>query len=215
MNETHRLFDAVQKGDADKVSRLLRKDPSLLEAKRSGVSALRVAVYHGHPDIARIFVERGARLDVFDASAIGETARLSELLAEDPSRANAFASDGFTPLGLGAFFRHPEAVRLLLAHGAQVNVASQNAQRVAPLHSAVAGGTVEIVRELLAHGADVHAREGGFTPLHGAAAEGNEEMVHLLLAHGADPAARSDAGKTPADLARERGKEKIADLLPG
>ena len=213
MDETERFLDAVQRGKADEVSKLLDDDPRLLEATREGVSALRVAVYHGHPDVARIFVERGARLDVFDASAIGETARLSELLAEDRSRANAFAADGFTPLGLAAFFRHPAAVRMLLANGAEVNVPSRNAQRVAPIHSAVAGGDAEIVRDLLADGADVHAREGGFTPLHGAAAEGNVEMVQLLLDHGADPNARSDTGKTPADLARDRGKSKAVELL--
>ena len=213
MTESERLFDAVQRGAADEVSELLRENPSLLGAEREGVSALRVAVYHGHPEVALLFVDRGARLDVFDASAIGETARLSELLSEDRSLANAFAADGFTPLGLAAFFRHPAAVRILLANGAEVNVPSRNAQRVAPIHSAVAGEAVEIVRELLANGADVHARESGFTPLHGAAAEGNVEMVQLLLAHGADPNARSDTGKTPAEIARERGNEKIAALL--
>jgi ankyrin repeat protein len=213
VDETERFLDAVQRGKADEVSKLLDGDPRLLEAEREGVSALRVAVYHGHPDVARIFVERGARLDVFDASAIGETARLSELLAEDRSLANAFAADGFTPLGLASFFAHPAAARMLLANGAQVNVPSRNAQRVAPIHSAVAGGDVEIVRDLLASGADVHARESGFTPLHGAAAEGNAEMVRLLLAYAADPEARSDTGKTPADMARERGHETVADLL--
>lgn len=213
VDETQRLFDAVQRGAANEVSELLREDASLLEAEREGVSALRVAVYHGHLAVARIFVERGARLDVFDASAIGETARLSQLLAEDRSLANAFAADGFTPLGLASFFAHPAAVRVLLANGAEVNLPSCNAQRVAPIHSAVAGGEVEIVRDLLANGADVHAREGGFMPLHGAAAEGNAEMVQLLLAHGADPNAQSDTGKTPADLARDRGHETVADLL--
>ena len=213
VDERGRFLDAVQRGKADEVAKLLDENPRLLDADRGGVSAVRLAVYHGHPDLARILVERGAHIDVFDACAIGGTTRLSELLAEDPSRANAFAADGFTPLGLAAFFRHPAAVRMLLANGAEVNVPSRNAQQVAPIHSAVAGGEVEIVRDLLASGADVHAREGGFTPLHGAAAEGNVEMVQLLLAHGADPNARSDTGKTAADLARERGNERIALLL--
>jgi len=213
VNETERFLDAVQRGKAEEVAKLLDENPPLLDAERGGVSAVRLAVYHAHPGVARALVERGARLDVFDACATGDTARLSELLAEDRSRANAFAADGFTPLGLAAFFRHPAAVRLLLANGAEVNVPSRNAQSVAPIHSAVAGGEVEIVRDLLASGADVHAREGGFTPLHGASAEGNVEMVQLLLAHGADPNARSDTGKTPADLARDRGKSKAVELL--
>jgi ankyrin repeat protein len=214
MDETGRLFEAIQKGNADEVRKLLEKDPGLLAAKRSGVSAVLVAAYHRHPEIARIFVEHGAMLDVFEASALGDVERLRELLAEDSSRANAFAPDGFTPLGLASFFGHPEAVRLLLENGANPNLASANAQRVAPLHSAVAGGKAEIVRMLLARGADVHARQDlGFTALHGAAVEGGEEMIRLLLDHGADPAARNVAGKTPADLARERADKRAAEIL--
>jgi uncharacterized protein len=214
MDEIDRLFEAIQKGNADEVRKLFEKDPGLLAAKRSGVSAVLVAAYHRHPEIAQIFAEHGAMLDVFEASALGDVERLRELLAEDSSRANAFAPDGFTPLGLASFFGHPDAVWLLLAHGARVDVASRNAQHVSPLHSAVAGGNVEIVRELVAVGADTRARqELGFSPLHGAAAAGSEEMVRLLLAHGADPNARNDGGKTAAEIARDRGNEGIAELL--
>ncbi|HEX9688097.1 MAG TPA: ankyrin repeat domain-containing protein [Thermoanaerobaculia bacterium] len=214
MDETGRLFEAIQKGNAREVSKLLEEDRALVDAKKSGVSALLTAVYHRHPEIARLFVEHGAMLDVFEASALGDVERLRELLAEDSSRANAFAPDGFTPLGLAAFFGHPEAVRLLLENGADPNLASANAQRVAPLHSAVAGGKVEIVRMLLARGADVHARQDlGFTALHGAAVGGGEEMIRLLLDQGADPAARNVAGKTPADLARERADKRASEIL--
>jgi len=214
MDETGRLFEAIQKGNAREVSKLLEEDRALVDAKKSGLSALLTAVYHRHPEIARLFVEHGAMLDVFEASALGDVERLRELLAEDSSRANAFAPDGFTPLGLAAFFGHPEAVRLLLENGADPNLASANAQRVAPLHSAVAGGKVEIVRMLLARGADVHARQDlGFTALHGAAVGGGEEMIRLLLDHGADPAARNVAGKTPADLARERADKRASEIL--
>lgn len=214
MRESGPLLDAVRSGKADEVARLLDSAPALLQAAHSGISAVRIAVYNRHPEIARLFVDRGALLDVFDASALGETARLRSLLAGDPTLANAVASDGFTPLGLASFFGHPEAARLLLSSGADPNLAAQNSTRVAPLHSAVAGGNVEIVRDLLAHGADIHARQDlGFTALHGAAVEGGEAMITLLLAHGADRAVKNDAGRTPADLARERGREGAAKLL--
>jgi ankyrin repeat protein len=214
MNQTDRLFEAIQKGNADQVSRLLDGDPALLGARRSGVSPLLTAVYYRQPAIVRILLERGTTLDVFEASAVGDVGRLRELLAEDPARVNAFAADGFTPLGLASFFGHPEAARLLLAQGADPSLASHNAQRVAPLHSAVAGGNIEIVRELLERGADVHARQDlGFTALHGAAVEGGEETIRLLLDHGADPDAKNAAGKTPADLAREHGREKAVEVL--
>lgn len=214
MDESEQFFDAVKKGNADEVSRLLDANPSLAQATQSGVSPLLTAVYYRQAAVARVLLDRGLPLDVFEASALGTTERLREILSEEPARANAFAPDGFTPLGLASFFAHPAAARLLLASGADPSQSARNGTRVAPLHSAVAGGSVEIVRELLAHGADVHARqEGGFTPLHSAGGEGRDEMVRLLLSHGADPTAKDDAGKTPADLARERGKPSAADLL--
>jgi ankyrin repeat protein len=214
LDASERLFDAVRHGNAAEVGSLLDGDPSLLGARRPGVSALLFAVYVGHPEIARIFLERGVDPDVFEASATGEVGALERRLAEGPSRANAVAEDGFTPLGLAAFFRQRDSLRLLLARGAEVNRSSQNAQRVAPLHSAVAGGDEGIVADLLSRGADVHARqEFGFTPLHNAAAEGNETIIRLLLDRGADRSARSDSGKTAEEIARERGRAAAAELL--
>ena len=214
MDAGEKFFEAIRKGNAEEVTRLLEEDSGLVDARASGVSALLTAVYHRRPEVARLLRNRGATLDVFEASAVGDVERLRELLAEDPSRANAFAADGFSPLGLASFFGNVEAARLLLASGASPNLAARNSTRVAPLHSAVAGKSVEIARELLEHGADVHARqEGGYTPLHGAAVDGDEEAIRLLLGHGADPAARNDAGKTPAELARDRGKNFAAELL--
>jgi ankyrin repeat protein len=214
LDASERLFEAVRRGDAAEAGKLLDGNPALLGARRSGVSALLFAVYMGHPELARVFLDRGAVLDVFEASATGEVGALERLLAEDPARANAVAADGFTPLGLAAFFRQRDALRLLLARGAQVNLPSQNAQKVAPLHSAVAGGDEGIVADLLARGAEVHARqELGFTPLHNAAAEGNEPIIRLLLERGADRAARSDSGRTAGEIARERGHTGAAALL--
>ena len=214
MDEAGPLFDAIKRGNVDEVSRLLDGNAALFGARQSGVSPLLTAIYYRQAAVARLLLDRGTPLDVFEASAVGDAERLRELLAGEPTRANEFAADGFTPLGLASFFAHPAAARALLASGADPSQAARNGTRVAPLHSAVAGGNVEIVRELLAHGADVHARqEGGFTPLHNAAGEGGEEMVRLLLAHGADGAARSDAGKTPAEMARERGHDTITEIL--
>jgi ankyrin repeat protein len=214
MDEAGPLFDAIKTGNGEEVSRLLDGNAALLDARQSGVSPLLTAVYYRQAGVARILLDRVTRLDVFEASAVGDAERLRELLAAEPARSNEFAADGFTPLGLASFFAHPTVARVLLASGADPSQAAHNGTRVAPLHSAVAGGSVEIVRELLAHGADVHARqEGGFTPLHNAAFEGVEEMILLLLAHGSDRTARTDAGKTTADLAREHGRPTAAELL--
>ena len=175
-----------------------------------------VALYHGEPEIAKDLLARGPVLDLFEASAAGDVARVRALVAAGAD-VNAYAGDGFTPLGLAAFFKRPAVVNELLAAGADPRAASRNPMRVAPLHSAVADGCdFAIVRALVEAGGDVNAKQRhGWTPLHGAAFEGDAETVRFLLAHGADPKATNDPGKTAADVARERGHEEVARLLEG
>src|SRR6266540_5996380 len=111
------------------------------------MSDLLQAIYRGDRDEAeRLAADR--ELDVFEASALGRTERLRELLDTDPPLANAWADDGFQPLGLASFFGHVDAARLLVERGAEVNSASRNAMKVMPLHSAVAAGNSEVRHEL-------------------------------------------------------------------
>ncbi len=125
------------------------------------MSELLQAVYRG--DQARVdeLLAAGSPLDVFEAAAVGKTERLRELLDQDPSVANAWATDGFQPLGLASFFGHFDAVQLLVERGAEVNSASRNQMKVMPLHSAAA------------------------TPLMAAEQHGDERLKELLVQHGA------------------------------
>jgi len=144
----------------------------------------------------------GRALDVFEAAALGDADRLTALLAGDHELARARAPDGFSALGLAAFFRQPACARILLDAGAAVDEPAANAMRVTPLHSAVAAGQLEIARWLLERGASVDARQqGGYTPLHAAAHNGQLPLVELLLAHGADRTLRTDGGQSAVDLA--------------
>jgi uncharacterized protein len=151
-------------------------------------SPLLLALYEGRADdVERLRTESGP-LDLFEASALGDVDRLRDLLdgGADP---NEFAPDGFTPLTLAAFFKHPAAVRLLLERGAEVHQRARHEQiKVLPIHSAAAnGGSVEIVRALLDAGADVNAQQpGGFRAIDAARQEGHEELERLLLDRGAE-----------------------------
>lgn len=209
------FFQAIRAGDRVQVERLLAERPALVEARDpQGVSAPLVALYHGEPAIAELLASAGAQLDVFDAAALGRVEALRVLLAADPALARAVASDGFSPLGLAAFFGQAEAAHLLLEAGADPNLASHNAMRVSPLHSAVAAQQLAISEDLLRHGADVNARQADdFTPLHEAAQNGQLAMIELLLAHGADLGARKSDGQTPLDLAEAHGHTEAAALL--
>ncbi|TML13149.1 MAG: ankyrin repeat domain-containing protein [Actinobacteria bacterium] len=148
------------------------------------------AIYQG--DQARIdeLLVGDPELDVFEAAGVGRTERLRELLDDDPALANAWAEDGFQPLGLASFFGHVDAARLLVERGAEVNSASRNDFKVMPLHSAAATGDpearYELAKLLLEHGADANARQqDDFTPLMAADQHGDERLRSLLVEHGA------------------------------
>jgi ankyrin repeat protein len=154
------------------------------------MSELLQAIYRGDQAHADELLAADPELDVFEAAAVGRTERLGDLLDEDPSLANAWAEDGFQPLGLASFFGHVNAARLLVERGAEVNSASRNDFKVMPLHSAAATGDPDVRYELaellLEHGADPNARQqDDFTPLL-AADQHEDERLHLLLVeHGA------------------------------
>ena len=154
------------------------------------MSELLQAVYRGDQARADELLAADPELDVFEAAAVGRTERLRGLLDEDSSLANAWAEDGFQPLGLASFFGHVESARLLVERGAEVNSASRNNFRVMPLHSAAATGDSEVryelARLLLEHGADPNARQqDDFTPLMAADQHEDERLRALLVEHGA------------------------------
>ena len=217
MADTSALFEAIRAGDRDRLTSLLATDPALATAAEDGVSAILLALYHGHADLARLLAQQGGRLDFFEAAALGAVDRVAALLAADPGLVERTTPDGYGALGLAAYFGHEQVVALL-ARWCDPNTPSRNAMRVTPLHSAVATrrpeAAVGLVRALLAQGADPNRRqEGGWTPLHAAAQSGDPELVGLLLAHGASPAIANDAGQTPADLAAAREHIAVLALL--
>lgn len=209
------FLDAATAGDVSRVRAMLHEDPSLARAKdENGVSVIMKATYYGKKDVVAALLESGVELDIFEAAATGRTGRLRDLIADDPSLANIYSPDGFTPLGFAVFFSQPEIVKALLDAGADVNLPSRETMKVTPLASAAAAKQTEIARVLIANGANVNARAaGGHVPLHEASANGNVELVKLLIDSGAVVNAKTDDGKTPLDFAIEYKRDDVVDLL--
>jgi ankyrin repeat protein len=205
------IFDCIRQGDAEQIRTLLAADPALANSRTpEGASTVLWAVYTRHPELVPLLL--GSRPpDFFEACALGADARIVELLAVDRRLVEHYSADGFTALGLAAFFGHRDAARLLLDAGANPNQASRNALHVTPLHSACSAGHAAVAGLLLQHSADPHAEESnGMTPLHTAAGTGNREIAALLVNASADRARQSHDGRTPAAIARQYGHPEIA-----
>jgi len=209
------LIAAVNADDAERVAALVAEDPTLASTRdENGVSAVLLSRYRFSRPVMDVLLAADPDLDVFTASALGYSDRLREWLDRDPGFATAFASDGFTPLHLAAFFGKTESTRILLEAGAEVNVYSRNDFGVQPLHSAAAGRHHEVCRLLVAAGADLNARQReDYTPLHEAAQHGDVDLVELFLSAGADATARMTNGETAADTAERSGHHDLGVRL--
>src|SRR5579859_7606837 len=138
-DNTKKLVEAIRAGDKPAVESLLSAEPGLrVFATPNGSSAMLLCTYYGHPELADVFKRHGAKANVFEASALGDLETVRSLVTADRSQVNAFAPDGFYPLGLAAFFGHRPIVEFLLQNGADVKLAARNAQKVTALHAAVA-----------------------------------------------------------------------------
>lgn len=209
------LFEAIRTGDKGLVEALLSEDRLLASAKNeNGVSAVMMSVYLGRAEIRELLLRHGAVLAVHDAAAVGDVARLKELLVDNTGAAKDFSPDGFPAVALACVFGQLEAAKLLVAHGADIRAAASNGSGYNALTGAVASGHTEIVKWLLESGADVNYRYGaGYSPLLTAAANGHVAIIKLLLAHGADRNATTNDGKSPAQLAADRNHPEAVELL--
>lgn len=209
------MIEAVQRGDAAAVEALVAASPgAAAERDAQGTSAILHAAYARRDDLVELLRPHTGPLDVWEAAALGDEARLSEMVVAQPDLVTAEAGDGFFPLALAAFFGRKACVELLLGRDADVGQRAGNPMQVQALHAAMVAADADIVRALLDAGADADARQqGGITPLMAAAGGGSDELVRLLVEAGADPQLRDDAGRTAADLARARGHAQVAALL--
>ena len=170
-----------------------------------------MALYMRKPDEAERLAA-GARLNIWEAAALGRDERVAEFVRDERSLSNAWSPDGFTPVGLAAFFGHPSTARILVDSGADVGAVARNEMKVQPLHAAAAAKEIEIVRMLLDHGADPNARQLAGSRHSGMRARRPGRMVALLLAHGADPSS-GRRRKNASELALEQGHLAIAESL--
>ena len=147
---------------SDDLPALLREHPELVAATdEHGVSALLLTLYHRRRTRATRCWRRVRR------SARSRRRRSATSTRSHGADLSVRGGDGFTPLHLAAFFGGAEAVRAILATGADPDADAENTFKVRPIHSAVAVGDHASVRALLEAGANPNVAAAG--RLHAAA----------------------------------------------
>ncbi|HHY50433.1 MAG TPA: ankyrin repeat domain-containing protein [Alphaproteobacteria bacterium] len=208
------VFDLLAEGRIDELTAALAGNPALAAGRHaSGASLLAFAYYVGQAHVAPAIRSHLADLGPHDAIIHGDAATVRRALAAGWD-GNALAPDGFTPLGLAAFFDRMPVFELLLPITRDLNERARNPQQVAAIHAATAAGNARMVEALLRAGADPDlAQADGFTPLHAAAHSGNAAIAGLLLLFGADRRRLTARGHDAVELARSVGHGWLADRL--
>jgi ankyrin repeat protein len=179
------IHDAASFGDFERVRLEAKRDPGAVNSRdRRGLSPLHYAALHDHRDVAEFLLVHGA-----DANALW---------------------DGRTPLLLATTEDSLPMVGLLVSQGADVNRA--DAYGETPLQNAVAAGNLEMVSYLVSRGADIN-QTGPRTALGLAVGHRNVGVIRYLIDHGADVHLRDEYGRTPLEIADERGYKDIGRLL--
>ena len=218
------LADAAMQGDRESVRSLLDLQADVNAAQGDGSTALHWAAYRDDLEMARMLLEAGADvraetrvgdiIPIVMAAKNGSTAMIELLLdaGTDPSYAD---SNHTTTLMYAAAAGQPDAVKVLLDHGADVDPKDTTNEQTA-LMFASALGRDEVIRVLAAAEADLDAvtkvtkviksgdryrdedgrivvrdnhKEtpmGGMTALHFAARQGHMDAIRALVEVGAD-----------------------------
>lgn len=219
------LHFAVRGGHADAVRLLLDagadpesnglNDRTLIEmARERGYTGI-VTLLEQARDV-RGRLAKGEDHAVHRAAGRGDLTTLRQLLTEDPTLANRASSRRWAPLHYAVSGGRPDAVDLLLEHGANLHVRSPNDGE--PIDFALFDHTqavqdLSLARHLVARGATfdltvaasfgdlaavramldaapariAEARPGGARPLSAAVRFGRHDVVALLLERGVDP----------------------------
>jgi len=178
-----------------------------------------------------------AEQEFFEAIKKGNSARVSELLKQQPSLIKATYKNGITMVMLAVYAHHPEIAESFIATGIEPNIFESAATgRVDRLRELIKknpelvhawspdGWTAlhlnfnhpEVAKLLIDAGADLNLNSRNklnATPLQGAAANNWIELATLYLSHGANVNCRSEEGISPLAEAAANGFPDFAKLL--
>jgi ankyrin repeat protein len=166
-------------GNFPRVKELIEADPRLLNVSAPwDETPLQAASHMGNRTIAEWLLDRGAPLDIFAASMLGQTDDVLRFLADAPDLVRQRGVHGMPILFFPATTGRRDIAELLMERGAEIN---DGAGGNTALHAAALFDQVEMVEWLLARGADPSATDyEGKTPLQRAEEQGRPRVAEIL-----------------------------------
>jgi len=231
--------------------RLIKKEPELIKAIFSrNISSVRdileenedcinyrdqdkrtplhAASYMGDPEIVRLLIECGARVNVKDSEWLYPLHRacatintlkardIVSILLDNDANINARDKHLCTCVHVAAGHNAVDCVSLIVNHnqGTEIINVSDRSGRT-PLHKACQEGHLEMVQLLIQHGAKVNMEDKkDRRPVHIAALKGHIQILEVLVSAGANINARDKDKMTPLHIGAASGNlEVVATLL--
>ncbi len=234
------LIYAIMGGHTD-IARFLIQQGAILSFKSKNIyQPLVAAIQYDQPDILQLLIEKGEDVNrpfargltpIFYAAAWGKVKAVERMIALGADIHHK-AYYKMTPLHYSFYWRaQPDAARVLLEHGADVNARSRDGYT--PLNFATQKGSKEGVALLLEKGAKIDmadmfhrtpliiAEKSGFTTLrgmmlalHNAARNGDAAQAAVLIKKYPQLVnARDSESKTPLHYAAQLNHVEIAGQL--
>lgn len=208
------IHSAAEQGKIERVQELLRANPGLVNAKDAkGQTPVQRALLSVKPNLVQLLAPVERDMDIFVASALGKTDRVTALLKQDPTLAKSRDGMDKTALHWAAMYGQDAAAAQLLAQ--QAEVTAKDSHGFTPLHWAAMYDCPGVALLLLAGHAPIDAREPhfGWTPLRLAAMHNRLQVAEVLLRAGANPNLKNADGFCPLHEAVVYNRKEIVELL--
>src|SRR5579864_4548127 len=188
-----RLVNAVKNADKGAIQTLLPQHVDLSATDTDGSTALHWAVRQDDVETANLLIGSGASVKAanrygvtpLSLACLNGNAAMIESLLKAGADPNSSLPGEESALMTASRTGKVDAVKVLIAHGANVNFKESKRGQTALMWAAAEGNTA-VVQELVEHGADMHAAtKGGLTPLLFAVREGKTDTVRAMLKAGA------------------------------
>ncbi|MEZ0326576.1 MAG: ankyrin repeat domain-containing protein [Fimbriimonas sp.] len=226
------LHVAAQKGDLEMAKAMVEAGAEVYAVRQSDYPPVFAAAYANNTELVNYLFEAsqqrdhnqpptyGVGIDIILATRLGMADRVKMHLDRDPFAVFRRGCIGETVLHWPAHNGYVEVVRMLLDAGAIIEADEIGLYGGKPLHwaSEHEPTTVELLLEQGANPMSRNLMPGefeGFTPLHMCASQREQsvEVARLLLSAGADMNAIDAKGKTPLQVAQDRGHRVLATFL--